>query len=143
VTPSDGPAWTPPGSNPKRRVDEQTLLLGQDVVPVNEALAAVLRRVLDETTRQLGGDQPDELRLTHPAEWGPLRRNVLLTAGRLAGFCFDRVAAGRLLRADGPARHVAHLRPRMFHSARRATTSAATRTAIEATVSAVEVMPPR
>ncbi|TNC23973.1 Hsp70 family protein [Amycolatopsis alkalitolerans] len=72
--------------NPKRRVDEQTLLLGQDVVPVNETLAAVLRRVLEETTRQLGGEQPDELRLTHPAEWGPLRRNVLLTAARLAGF---------------------------------------------------------
>ncbi|WP_236788732.1 Hsp70 family protein [Amycolatopsis sp. GM8] len=72
--------------NPKRRVDEQTLLLGQDVVPVNEALAAVLRRVLEETTRQLGGDQPEELRLTHPAEWGPLRRNVLLTSARLAGF---------------------------------------------------------
>jgi actin-like ATPase involved in cell morphogenesis len=72
--------------NPKRRVDEQTLLLGQDVVPVNEALAAVLRRVLEETTRQLGGEQPDELRLTHPAEWGPLRRNVLLTAARLSGF---------------------------------------------------------
>jgi hypothetical protein len=72
--------------NPKRRVDEQTLLLGQDIVPVNEALAAVLRRVLAETTRQLGGEQPGEIRLTHPAEWGPLRRNVLLTAGRLAGF---------------------------------------------------------
>ena len=72
--------------NPKRRVDEQTLLLGQDVVPVNETLAAVLRRVLEETTRQLGGEPPDQLRLTHPAEWGPLRRNVLLTAARLAGF---------------------------------------------------------
>lgn len=72
--------------NPKRRVDEQTLLLGQDVVPVNEALAAVLRRVLEETTRQLGGEQPDDLRLTHPAEWGPLRRNVLLAAARLSGF---------------------------------------------------------
>lgn len=71
---------------PKRRVDEQTLLLGRDVVPVNEALAAVLRRVLEETTRQLGGEQPGEVRLTHPAEWGPLRRNVLLTAARLAGF---------------------------------------------------------
>ncbi|MBK1786158.1 Hsp70 family protein [Prauserella cavernicola] len=71
--------------NPKRRVDEQTLLLGTDVVPVNEALAAVLRRVLDETSRQLGGEQPDEIRLTHPAEWGPVRRNVLLSAARLAG----------------------------------------------------------
>ncbi|PXY19600.1 Hsp70 family protein [Prauserella muralis] len=71
--------------NPKRRVDEQTLLLGTDVVPVNEALAAVLRRVLEETSRQLGGEQPDEVRLTHPAQWGPVRRNVLLSAARLAG----------------------------------------------------------
>ena len=71
--------------NPKRRVDEQTLLLGDDIVPVNEALAAILRRVLEETSRQLGGEQPDEVRLTHPAQWGPVRRNVLLSAGRLAG----------------------------------------------------------
>ncbi|MEV0074047.1 Hsp70 family protein [Amycolatopsis sp. NPDC050768] len=71
--------------NPKRRIDEQTLLLGTDVVPVNEALAAILRRVLDETTRQLGGEQPDEVRLTHPAQWGPVRRNVLLSSARLAG----------------------------------------------------------
>lgn len=71
--------------NPKRRVDEQNLLLGDDVVPVNEALAAVLRRVLDETKRQLGGHSPDQVRLTHPAQWGPVRRNVLLSAARLAG----------------------------------------------------------
>lgn len=71
--------------NPKRRVDEQTLLLGNDVVPVSEALAAVLRRVMEEVTRQLGGDQPEEVRLTHPAQWGPTRRNVLTTAARLAG----------------------------------------------------------
>ncbi|QRP44117.1 Hsp70 family protein [Amycolatopsis sp. FDAARGOS 1241] len=71
--------------NPKRRIDEQTLLLGTDVVPVNETLAAILRRVLDETTRQLGGEQPDEVRLSHPAQWGPVRRNVLLSAARLAG----------------------------------------------------------
>ena len=71
--------------NPKRRVDEQTLLLGDDIVPVTEALAAVLRRVFEETSRQLGGDQPDEVRLTHPAQWGPVRRNVLLSAARLAG----------------------------------------------------------
>lgn len=71
--------------NPKRRVDEQTLLLGTDVVPVSEALAAVLRRVLDEVSRQLGGEQPDEVRLTHPAQWGPTRRNVLMSAARLSG----------------------------------------------------------
>ncbi|MGB3442796.1 MAG: Hsp70 family protein [Actinophytocola sp.] len=71
--------------NPKRRIDEGTLLLGDVVVPVTEALGAVLRRVADETSRQLGGAKPDEVRLTHPAQWGPVRRNVLLAAARLAG----------------------------------------------------------
>ncbi|WP_460405604.1 Hsp70 family protein [Actinophytocola sediminis] len=71
--------------NPKRRVDEGTLLLGDQVVPVTDALAGVLRRVVDETSRQLGGGKPDEVRLTHPAQWGPVRRNVLLSAARQAG----------------------------------------------------------
>ncbi len=71
--------------NPKRRVDEGTLLLGDTVVPVTDSLAAVLRRVSDETSRQLGGAKPDEVRLTHPAQWGPVRRNVLLASARLAG----------------------------------------------------------
>ncbi|HEX6351942.1 Hsp70 family protein [Actinophytocola sp.] len=71
--------------NPKRRIDEGTLLLGDVVVPVTEALSAVLRRVAEETSRQLGGAKPDEVRLTHPAQWGPVRRNVLLAAARLAG----------------------------------------------------------
>jgi actin-like ATPase involved in cell morphogenesis len=71
--------------NPKRRVDEGTLLLGDQVVPVTDALAGVLRRVVDETSRQLGGSRPDEVRLTHPAQWGPVRRNVLLSAARQAG----------------------------------------------------------
>jgi molecular chaperone DnaK (HSP70) len=88
--------------NPKRRVDEQTLLLGDDVIPVNEALAAVLRRVLEETARQLGGEQPDEVRLTHPAQWGPVRRNVLLSAARLAG------ASGSLSLVPEPLAAAAH-----------------------------------
>ncbi|MBP2334436.1 actin-like ATPase involved in cell morphogenesis [Saccharothrix coeruleofusca] len=71
--------------NPKRRVDEGALLLGDNVVAVTDALAAVLRRVLEETTRQLGGERIDEFRLTHPAEWGQPRRNVLMSAARLAG----------------------------------------------------------
>lgn len=71
--------------NPKRRVDEGSLLLGDNVVAVTDALAAVLRRVHEETKRQLGGANADEVRLTHPAQWGPVRRNVLLAAARLAG----------------------------------------------------------
>ncbi len=71
--------------NPKRRVDEGTLLLGDRVVPVTEAFAAVLAKVAGEVSRQLGGGRADEVRLTHPAQWGPVRRNVLLSAARQAG----------------------------------------------------------
>src|SRR5699024_7300693 len=42
-------------------------------------------RVRDETVRQLGGEYPDQVRLTHPAQWGPVRRNVLVSAARQAG----------------------------------------------------------
>jgi hypothetical protein len=71
--------------NPKRRIDEGTLLLGDRVFPVTDVLAAVLQRVGEETSRQLGGARPEEVRLTHPAQWGPVRRNVLLSAARQAG----------------------------------------------------------
>lgn len=70
--------------NPKRRVDEGTLLLGNRVVSVTEAFAAVLAKVAGEVSRQLDGSMPDEVRLTHPAQWGPVRRNVLLSAARQA-----------------------------------------------------------
>ncbi|HEX6339985.1 Hsp70 family protein [Umezawaea sp.] len=71
--------------NPKRRVDDGVLRLGGSVVPVSDALAAVLGRVLEETERQLNGAALDEVRLTHPAQWGPTRRNVLMSAALLAG----------------------------------------------------------
>lgn len=71
--------------NPKRRIDEDNLLLGDAVVPVATALAAVLGKVLAEATRQLGGAWPDEVRLTHPAQWGSARCAVLLAAARQAG----------------------------------------------------------
>src|ERR1044072_8356861 len=41
--------------NPKRRIDEGTLLLGDRVIAVTEALSAVLGRVHAEVVRQLGG----------------------------------------------------------------------------------------
>jgi hypothetical protein len=88
--------------NPKRRIDEGTLLLGDTVVPVTDALAGVLRRVAEETSRQLAGQRPDEVRLTHPAQWGPVRRNVLLSAARQAGM------AGNLVLVPEPVAAAAH-----------------------------------
>ncbi|HEY0639098.1 MAG TPA: Hsp70 family protein, partial [Pseudonocardiaceae bacterium] len=55
--------------HPKRRVDEVDVLLGDTVVAVVDLLAAVLRRVLAEAARELGGP-PDRVALTHPAGWG-------------------------------------------------------------------------
>jgi hypothetical protein len=75
--------------HPKRRIDEGQLLLGDVVVPVTDALAAVLRHVVAEVTRQLGGARPDRVLLTHPAQWGPVRRDALLTAARSAGLVQD------------------------------------------------------
>lgn len=78
-------------ANPKRRIDEQDLLLGTDVVPVVDALAAVLRRIADEAQRQLAGKRPDEVRLAHPAGWGGPRVSVLREAAGRAGLGTDPV----------------------------------------------------
>ncbi len=72
-------------ANPKRRIDDGEILLGVRVVPVVDAIAAVLRRVADEARRQLNGRSPDEVHLTHPAQWGASRQNVLLAGARAAG----------------------------------------------------------
>ncbi|MDG4831061.1 Hsp70 family protein [Solwaraspora sp. WMMD1047] len=77
--------------NPKRRVDDGTVLLGDRELPVPELVAAVLRQVGAEAYRQLGG--VDELRLTHPARWGEQRRQVLVTAARAAGLPVPRLVA--------------------------------------------------
>lgn len=71
--------------NPKRRIDDGEILLGVRVVPVVDAIAAVLRRVGEEARRQLNGRNPDQVHLTHPAQWGSSRQNVLLAGARAAG----------------------------------------------------------
>ncbi len=71
--------------NPKRRIDDGEVLLGDRVVGVVELIAAVLRSVATEVRRQLGGAAADEVRLTHPAQWGATRQNTLLSAARAAG----------------------------------------------------------
>ncbi|WP_086818658.1 Hsp70 family protein [Allokutzneria sp. NRRL B-24872] len=71
--------------NPKRRIDDVEVLLGDRVIPVVELIAAVLRRVADEARRQLGGE-PDRVVLTHPADWRLIRCNTLRAAARAAGW---------------------------------------------------------
>jgi ABC-type branched-subunit amino acid transport system substrate-binding protein len=80
--------------NPKRRIDEGAVLLGEREVPVAEVVAAVLRRVGEEAARVAGGPLAApgpaglgaaEAVLTCPAGWGPRRRAVLREAAELAG----------------------------------------------------------
>lgn len=87
--------------NPKRRIDEVEVLLGDTVVPVVDLIAAVLRRTLDEARRELGG-VPDRLVLTHPAGWGAVRRRTLTAAARRAG------AAGEIRLLPEPVAAAAH-----------------------------------
>ena len=92
--------------NPKRRVDDGEILLGVRVVPVVDAIAAVLHRVGEETRRQLNGRNPDQVNLTHPAQWGSARQNVLLAAARAAGL---GGAIGLLPEPVGAATHFASM----------------------------------
>ncbi len=70
--------------NPKQRVDEQAVLLGDREVPTVELLAAVLRAVavaVRDVTRF-----PPPVVLTFPASWGQRRRGRLHDAAVVAGW---------------------------------------------------------
>ncbi len=70
---------------PKRLVGQAQSRLGDTPIPVVAMVAAVLQRVVEEATRQHGGEAPVEARLTHPAGWSATRNAVLVEAARQAG----------------------------------------------------------
>ncbi|GAA0927474.1 hypothetical protein GCM10009557_93470 [Virgisporangium ochraceum] len=70
--------------NPKRRIDEAIILLGNDEFPVARVISAVLARVASEASRFTGG-APVQAVLTHPANWGTHRKDVLVQAAAAAG----------------------------------------------------------
>jgi Ethanolamine utilization protein EutJ (predicted chaperonin) len=70
--------------NPNRHIDDHLVLLGGAEVAITDLIAATLRRVHHEAER-VCGDRIGEVVLTHPAAWGPHRRQALLTAAHAAG----------------------------------------------------------
>src|SRR5947209_3269664 len=72
--------------NPKRRVDDHSVLLGDRELPVVDLVAAVLIRIAEEARRTTGGATPDPVTMTCPAGWGPTRRGLLCAAAALAGW---------------------------------------------------------
>jgi len=84
--------------NPKRRVDEATVLLGNQEVSTVDLLGAVLGAVARAAVEAVGFLPPAAL--TYPATWGPARRTVLANAAQRAGwppprFVPEPVAAAR------------------------------------------------
>ena len=77
--------------NPKRRIDDGTVLLGEYEVPVRDLVGAVLRRVAEEADRVLAA-RPDVV-LTHPAAWGARRCQVLRDAAAWAGLAEPALVA--------------------------------------------------
>jgi actin-like ATPase involved in cell morphogenesis len=69
----------------KRRVGDTTPILLGGVPYSAEALTArLLRAVVDEIAAREGG-QPDRVCISHPANWGPYKTDLLLQAVRLSG----------------------------------------------------------
>ncbi|WP_205326351.1 Hsp70 family protein [Glycomyces sp. YM15] len=69
--------------NPKRRIDDAQILLGETEIPVTSVIAAVLSRVARECEQTLGALGP--VTVTVPAAWGPTRRHVVADAATAAG----------------------------------------------------------
>jgi actin-like ATPase involved in cell morphogenesis len=78
--------------NPKRRIDDGLVLLGDRELPVVELMAAVLARVAEEWHRAVGPVRP-EVTLTCPATWGATRRTMLADAAARAGLEEARLVA--------------------------------------------------
>ncbi len=72
-------------ANPKRRIDQGSLQLGDLTISIVDAFAAVLRRVGEEA-ELLISRPPSQVRISHPAGWGPDRKQILRDAALKAGF---------------------------------------------------------
>jgi WD40 repeat protein len=71
-------------ANPKRRIDDTSVWLGEHELQVTELIGAVLQRVATEAHR-VAGQPPTDVVMTHPATWGRTRKSVLAEAAQRAG----------------------------------------------------------
>ncbi|WP_328461761.1 Hsp70 family protein [Actinoplanes sp. NBC_00393] len=78
--------------NPKRRIDDGLVLLGEREFEAVELITAVLARVTEEWHRAVGPYRP-QTTLTCPASWGATRRTLLAEAAARAGLEGARLVA--------------------------------------------------
>jgi len=70
----------------KRRLGDPTpLVVGDASLPAEVLTSRLLRWVIDTVVRIRGGERPSSIVLTHPANWGPFKRDLLDKAAELAG----------------------------------------------------------
>jgi molecular chaperone DnaK len=70
----------------KRRLGDPTPILVADAaVPAEVLTGQLLRWVVDTVVRARGGERPASIVLTHPANWGPYKRDLLDKAAVVAG----------------------------------------------------------
>jgi actin-like ATPase involved in cell morphogenesis len=96
-------------TNPKRRVDDGAVLLGDAEIPVPDLISAVLRRVAVEAG-QVAGAVSDVI-MTHPAAWGGRRRALLTHSAERAGLARPNLVSEPVAAAAYFARLGAGIRP--------------------------------
>jgi molecular chaperone DnaK len=70
----------------KRRLGDPTpLFVGDAALPAEVLTSRLLRWVVEAVVRSQGGERPSTIVLTHPANWGPFKRDLLDKASELAG----------------------------------------------------------
>jgi molecular chaperone DnaK len=70
----------------KRRLGDPTpLVVGDTGIPAEVLTGQLLRWVVETTVRARGGERPATIVLTHPANWGPYKRDLLEKAAEIAG----------------------------------------------------------
>ena len=70
----------------KRRLGDPTpLVVGDASLPAEVLTSRLLRWVIDTVVRARRGERPSSIVLTHPANWGPFKRDLLDKAADLAG----------------------------------------------------------
>ncbi|MGH8793784.1 MAG: Hsp70 family protein, partial [Stackebrandtia sp.] len=93
--------------NPKRCIADGSILLGDSERPVEEVVAAVLRRVAHEAERVAGAPTSRAV-LTHPADWPSARKQTLTRAARLAGLPEPATVDEPVAAAAHFLRHLGH-----------------------------------
>ena len=95
--------------SPKRRMGEAAVVLGEREYAVQDLVAAVLAKVIQEVARVVPAPAPARVWLTHPQSWRAGRRQQLLAAAAQAGF--DPAVTSLVSESVAAAQHYAQARP--------------------------------